>query len=274
MKTFVSVLWSMSAVLAGHAAPADNVIVAAMNLGEQSGYSWTTAVQDDAQTYAIEGKTSLAGGFTWAKIPMVDQVAERLGRETDSQIEAFFKGSSCVIRFRSSWKTFAELPYPEWAANDAIGFSMPYDPFSSSGDPEAPPETIVIPRVPPPPRERPYSNARLGVNPPHEELAVIVSSFTGLQVGADVVTGTLSDTGAALLLAPGEIGPPPAAAAGTFRFWIKDNRVTRYQLKLEGIFLVAGNRIHVRQSTETNVRDIGRVALAVPEVVKLKLAQR
>jgi hypothetical protein len=273
MKTFVSVVMGLGAVLAGNAAPADHVIVAAMSLSDQAGYSWTTAVRDDAQTYVVEGKTSLAGGFTWAKIPMIAQVAERLGRETDSQIEAFFRGRSCVMRFRSTWKTFDELPHPEWAAPDAIGFSMPYDPLAGS-EPEIPPETIFIPRNPPPVRERPYTNARLGVTPPHEELALIVSSFTNLQIGSEVVTGTLSDLGAALLLAPGETGPPPAAAAGTFRLWVKDNRVTRYQLKLEGILIVGRKRIHVRQDTETNIRDIGRVALTLPEVVRLKLAQQ
>lgn len=265
MKSLLLSALALSA-FAAHAASPDSVIVAAMELSEQPGYAWTTAVRDDANSYRVEGKTQQ--GYTWAILPMVDKVAQRLGPAGDTQIEAFFRGSACVLRVGGAWKKFKELPRPDWGPGDDPA-DFWGDPFAT--DPFATP--VAVRRSTRPPRERPYSNARLGVTPPHEELAVLVSNYTTLDVADNIATGTLTPTGAALLLAPGEDGDPPIAAGGTFKIWIQNRRVVRYQLRLEGIVLSGKKQIAVHQISETAVKDVGQSTLEVPAMVVAKLGR-
>src|SRR5438105_232363 len=93
-----------------YAGPTETAIVAAMRLSDEPNYSWVSFVQDDARSYEVDGKL-LRDGLTWVRMPMIDFVAERLGRDADYHLEAFFKGNAaCVIRTDSGWKTIRELP--------------------------------------------------------------------------------------------------------------------------------------------------------------------
>jgi hypothetical protein len=220
------------------------------------------------------------------RLPMVKSIAQRLGRDADTEIEVVFRGSSaCVLRTNRGWQTLKELPKraPDW--NDEIEYwptpiapapggywgrgalmpnNDPFDPFP-----------MALQTVPFPPAEedkRPYSNAQFALSHPHDELALIVSSYLDLKVEGDVVTGTLSDLGAQLLLVrEGQNQINPVVATGMFKLLLKGGLVVKYYLKLEGILLIDRKKIHVHQSSSTTLTDIGTTSFEVPDEVQRKL---
>lgn len=264
-----------SSVVAG---PQEQAILAAMKLTDAPNYSWTATVADDAMLYTLEGKTE-KGGFTWVKMPMVRTIARRLGREGDTQLQLFFAGASaCVVQTNDGWKTIDELPRRRPREHDepfvvAMG-TMPGGRMGTLGGP-LPLATAPTGRLfKDDSDKRPHSNLQLGVSHPHEELSVIVGSHVTLRADGDVVSGTLSDIGAQLLLVrDGAEDIAPLAAAGVFKLWLKDQRVVRYQLQLEGLLEVGRKRVVVRQDSTTTLHAVGTTRLDVPLEVREKLAR-
>lgn len=280
--------WTVFAIavlpLAGAAPgnPVDRAVLAAMRVGEQRSYGWHSLVVDDARSYMIEGKTQ-AGGYTWVRLPMVATVAERLGR-ADQEIEAIFKGCTrAVIRTDHGWRTLGELPKRRRGWNED-GVVLPVSRSSqplwtrdgpAAVDPWGLPPIALAPGASSPPEEgRPYCNAQFGLAHPHDELAIIVSSYATLEVRGEVATGTLSDLGARLLLVrDGQEHIAPLCAAGTFKLFLNNGLVTRYLLRLEGFLAVERKRVHVRQASNTILRDIGVTRFSVPEEAQRKLGR-
>lgn len=254
----MNALWMTASVLGvvlAQANPADRMALAAMRLAEQPNYTWTSVVTDDAQSYAIEGKTR--DGYTWLRLPMVPTLARRLGRDADVEIEAFFRGGdNAVIRTERGWHTLNELPKRahDWRhGSPSRGARYGGSSFSEENS-------------------RPYSNAQFGLARPHDELAVIVSSYVDLKASGDLVAGTLTDLGAQLLLVrDGQDHIEPLCAAGTFTLLIKNGVVVRYLLRLEGILLVERRKVHVRQASSTTIGEIGTTRFSVPDEAARKL---
>jgi hypothetical protein len=284
MKPFFAVTFTALLMSIGRAGPTERAILAAMKLSEQPNYSWTTTVSDDARTYDVEGKTDRTG-YTWMRLPMVKTIAQRLGRAAEPQIEAVFNGpANYVIRTDRGWKTFKELPKANWDRKDEFEFwPAPASARANLGaaalaglDPldvsPFPPPVLI---APPPSEEEErwsYSNAQFALSLPHEELSVIVSSYTDLKTEGDIVTGTLSDLGAQLLLVrDGQDHIKPLCAAGLFRLSIKNGIVTRYSLRLEGILLVDRKKVHVHQESSTQVTNIGMTPVQVTDELRRKL---
>jgi hypothetical protein len=259
------------------AGPVEGAIVAAMKLSERPNYSWSSTTTDDVRTYDIEGRT--AGGLSWVRLPMVKSIAQRLGREAEPEVETYFCGPlRCVVRTSGGWALLAELPRrSDWnedidswggANNRAYASAVAL----SGLDPWA---------IPPPPVQLPparsgetsrYSNAQFALSLPHDELAVIVSSHDGFNVTGDVVTGTLTDLGAQLLLVrEGQDQIAPVAAAGTFKLQLSRGMVTRYTVQLEGILVVDRKKVRVHQTSITSISRVGSTVLDVPEEVRRKL---
>lgn len=250
-----------------HAGSTDAVIVAAMRLSEEPNYRWTTSVVDDARTYEIHGQTT-SSGFTRVKMPMVSSVRRRLGRSvTDTEIEAIFKGNvKCVLATEEGWLTPDELPPPvERPPADGLPTGV----------------LAGILGTTPPPRpvkKEPdsYSNLQLGISPPHEELGVIVTSHLEMTVNGDTATGVLNNVGAQLLLVrDGQREISPLEATGSFKLWLRDGVVTRYQLQLDGVLSIATpagrKQIRVRQNTDTSIKAIGTTVVDVPLEARQKL---
>ena len=284
MKRALAFLGILSGIGTAQADPADRVILAAMRVGEMKNYSWTASVMDDARSYTIEGKTQ-KGGYTWARLPMVASLAQRLGRDADTDVEAIFKGASdSVIRTDQGWRRPRELPkhLREWHDHYVIlPVTRSHRPLwgVEDGNLEDPWETTPI-LVAPPPRyaedeeRRPYSNAQYGISHPHEELAVIVSSYTTLNISGDCATGTLTDLGAQLLLVrEGQDHISPLCAAGMFKLYLKNGMVVRYQLRLEGILLVERKKVHVHQASNTTISNVGVTQFSVPDEARHRLEQ-
>jgi hypothetical protein len=262
-------------------APEDAFIIAAMALGEQSNYSWSTVVTDEACTYGLEGKTQ-RGGFTWQRQPMPKSIARRLGRSAGADLEAVFQGPSrFVIQTETGWQTLDELPrrHPEWIDQDDSWYmpvAVPAGLNSSAGgtgsfDPSLGPSIVYVPVV----QERqepPHSNYQFALSLPHEQLAIIVSSYGSLVASADSAAGTLSDLGAQLLLVhDGHEYITPLAATGRFKLWIRDGTVVRFTVELEGVVYMKKKRILVQQTATTDVRNIGTTFFTVADHLQQKL---
>jgi hypothetical protein len=222
------------------------------------------------------GRT-IRGGFTLVKMPVVNTVRRRLGRSvTDTQIDLIFRGNvDCVIDTDRGWKKPADLSLPEEEIDEdasvSAGSSIPGIGSMNGG------VTLPQPRKRPSPEERHYSNLQLAICHPHEELGVIVSSHHEFKVEGDIVTGTLTDLGAQLLLVhDGQKDITPVAAAGTFKLWLRDGMVAKYQVRLEGVLDIAtpkGRRkIEVHQTVETILKDIGTTSFEVPDSARKQLA--
>lgn len=258
--------------------PADRVAIAAMHLTGQPNYSWSVAVSDDVREYTIEGKTE-RGGYTWMRLPMVKSVAQKLGRTAEPDVEAYFwTGSEFVLQAEGGWRTWIELPkrHPDWRDGfDTWSISPRSSPWGSTGivhQDAFDPSQVVVFQPAPVTDARSYSNAQFAMSRPHEELAVIVSSCTFLDVEGDEAVGVLSDLGAQLLLVrDGQNHLSPVAAGGTFRLLMRDGVVTRYQLNLEGILYVDRDRVHVRQRSITEIKAVGETRLIVPAEVRKKI---
>ncbi len=264
------------------AGPIELAIIAAMRLSDQPNYSWTATVADDARTYDIDGRT-VRGGFTHVKMPVVAAVRRKLGRSvTDTQIELIFRGNvACVIETETGWVRPGDLPAPAPDNYEfghlpmATGHTPIFRTRTGSIAPGAGAGGINVPRKREE-RSTAYSNLQLAISHPHEELAVIVSGHTALTVEDNVVSGTLTELAAQLLLVhDGQNEISPVRAKGTFKLWLHAGLVTKYQVKLQGLLSIEtrnGRReIYVQQSTVTQIKNIGMTTIEVPDAARAKL---
>lgn len=268
----------------------ETAIVAAMKLSDAPNYSWSTSVDDDARSYAIDGQTDRSSDLSLVNMPMVAAVRRRAGTGTansDNLSTVAFKGDEkLVVEIDSAWKTPEELAssgngagrggysggYPGgWGGGRRgrrgggfPGGGFPSDSGNSrdgGGDGRRTPA---------------YSNLQKTLSRPHEELGIIVATATDLKVEGDVVSGTLSDTAAKLLLVhPGQKEITPLKAAGTFRLWVKDGVLQKYEVKLDGTLAVVarGDRheVEVHQTAVTEIKNVGTTKFDVPDGAKKKL---
>ncbi len=249
-----------------HAGPTESTIIAAMKLSDQPNYTWVATVVDDARSYEIRAQTS-RDGYTRAKMPVVNAVRRRLGvSATDTEIDVIFRGNvRCVLGTDDGWKTVDELPKREEIVPDAVVAAR---------------SSTRINKGPPPRRDEipvtAYSNLQLALSLPHEELAVIVTSHEGLVVTGNTATGTLSNSGAQLLLVrDGQSDITPLRASGAFKLWLQQGIVTRYQVQLEGTLAVVTSvgprEIRVSQKTDTTISQVGTTRFDVPGEARAKL---
>lgn len=265
-------IWSGGTIAA--AGPAEDAIVAAMKLSEQSSYSWTTVVHDEADSYEIRGKT--AGGFTWLRQPMIRALARRLGRDADPDIEAFFRNGTAVIRTPDGWLTLDELPRYRWDWHDEGAPRQVYAGSVAVLDPHGLPLVLGTPALVrrADPEIRRYSTEQFGVSHPHEELGIIVCSHKTWDIGDRRVSGRLNNFGAQLLLVrDGQGDIEPIEAAGVFELELAEGIVTRYTLILEGWLKVKGKKVCVRQTSRTIINEVGATSFEVPAEALWKLTQ-
>jgi hypothetical protein len=276
-STALLILGCASLLTSGRASSVDFVIIQAMRLAEAPNYSWITMVSDNVATFTMEGRTEPTG-FTWVKMPMMRAVARRLQQSNGGYLEAIFLGrDTFVLRIADVWVAMHALP---WAMPDPD-----IDTFAlARGRPGGRMGTLGAPL---PTRGRSRSvqalddedlrlpgNVHLGLTPPHEEIGVIVSSFVELRINADVVTGTLSELGAALLLIRDrQVDVTPVSAQGSFRLWFKDGQVAQYQLRLDGILAIGRKASTVSTLTTTMIKLIGTTTIEIPDEARALLEQ-
>lgn len=86
----------------------------------------------------------------------------------------------------------------------------------------------------------------------------------------------MSETGAKLLLVhPGQNGLTPLRANGTFRLWVRDGALLKYERKLKGTLSVETSstrrEIQVHQQSTTELKAVGTNTFVVPEAARQKL---
>ena len=252
------------------AGPREEVILAAMRLGEALNYSWLTTVTDDARTYSIAGQT-LRGDLTHVLQPLVNHLRRPLGlASTETEVEFYFRGNqACVVGTPHGWLTPDEIralrPTPVGPAS-----------ASSGGVSLSSPGGAALPLPPAAAGPRAYSNLQLTISHPHEDLGMLVAGNTDLEIGDGMASGALSEVTARLLLVhEGQDQLEPVTASGRFRMWMENGVVARYEIRLEGVVRVrsAGTArdIPVRQTTDTVVRHIGTTRFVVPDAVRARL---
>lgn len=283
MKFLVSVfLWAGFTAGVLHAGPEETAVVAAVKLAEAPNYGWVSDISDDARSYTIDGKTNLAdpADYSLVNMPLVSALRRNMagspaagGGRSDNHVNAIFSGDEkLVIEVGDTWKTPEELQSAPSPGADRARGRVGSGPGASRGRRGRPSGTSGGGDRPAPV----FSNLQLTLSRPHEELSIIVAGYTDLKVEGAIVSGTLTETGAKLLLVhPGQKEITPLQGSGTFRLWIKDGALVKYEVRLEGTLAVVagGNRreIQVHQTAVTQLRDVGTTKFDVPAEAKKKL---
>ncbi|MBI5769023.1 MAG: hypothetical protein HZA93_14610 [Verrucomicrobia bacterium] len=271
------------AIVSALAAPTDTAIVAAMKLPDFPNYSWVSEIVDDARSYEVVGKTDRATDYSLVTMPMVGAVRRRAVRGssgTDNQATALFRGAErFVLQTDNGWRLPEEMP--AMAARSSRGGS-PGGGYPGGGFPGGmrgrgrrgggpfPSED----GSPPTPA---YSNLQQTLSRPHEEIAIIVAGYTELKAEeGGVFSGTLNETAAKLLLVhAGQNEITPLRASGTFRLWIANGTLVKYETKLEGTLQVetrsAKHEVVVHQRSTTTLKDAGATTFEVPDEARKKL---
>ena len=274
----------MAAAAAG---PVETAIVAAMKLPDAPNYSWRTEVVDDARTYEIVGATDRGTDYSLVTMPLVNAVSRRFprgGGASSNLATVIFKGGQqYVIQSEEGWRKSDE---PAAAATErgssrrgiyggppgAGGWPGPGVPRGRDGRGGGP-----FPGGAETGGPTAYSNLQSTLSRPHEEIAVVVAGANEFKANGEVVTGTLSETSAALLLVhDGQKQITPIQASGTFRLWVRDGALTKYETTLEGRLAVetgSGRReVTVRQKSATTLAKVGTTRVEVPPEAQQKLA--
>ncbi len=55
------------------------------------------------------------------------------------------------------------------------------------------------------------------------------------------------------------------------KFWVKDNLLAKYEIKVKGTVNFNGNERKVDRTTTTEIKDVGATKLEVPEEAKKKM---
>lgn len=289
LRSLPIALFGLGVAALGRAGPVEAAIVAAMKLPDAPNYSWRTDVADDAATYEIVGATDRATDLSLVTMPVASPSARRgpprggtrgnaAGKEVTTLV---FKGAEQrVIQSDDRWRTPEELggsgDRGDYRRGGYGGYPGGYPgggypgggPRSRGGRGRGPRGESG--------EDAAYSNLQNTLSRPHEEIAIIVAGASDLKVSDDVVTGTLSETAAALLLVhPGQKDISPRRAAGTVRLWVKNGVLQKYETRLQGTLVVEGRdgrrEVTVNQTATTTISDVGTTKVEVPDEARKRL---
>ena len=267
---------------------AGDAIAAAMKLSNASSYSWTTTINQNSHQSEIHGKTSDAH---YSLLTFVGDSAgggASTAKSGTGGVNTVFRGDDkYVVERNGNWVIPSDVPpLPAQAETSTRnttntgntagssgsrgkrgrgmggGIGASGQRRGSSGGESDSSSVPVSPKLP------------TGVNLPHEELAIIAANYAEMHTEDSGVSGKLTEWGAdLLLLPPGWTQAPPDKAAGTFRLWIKDGAVTKYELKLTAESGPAGVTVKggISETITVELADIGTTSVDVPAAAKLKL---
>ncbi len=233
----------LAATASLRAAPADQAVVAAMKIVDTRNYSWTCYVPSTGRALVVrEGKANKDGfsmvTFVDPQSPMMRQIA----RLNDGTVIAFFRGEgNFVFQTSDGWKTGEELPPLGLRRRGAKG----------------------------------GADYWLSVPSPHEELEIIVGSYQDMKLVDGALQGSLSDDGARQLL--GSSKTPAVTATGSFKLWVEDGVLTKYLVDLTGTIMTGApgadaESTPLRRLMLTEIKDVGKTKLDVPDEVRRKLS--
>ncbi len=292
-------------VAAARADPADTVILAATKLSEAANYSWISSTERDSRTAEMRGKTNSAGYSLVTFLGYAPPVAPPGGRSVHSDVPGdsihtvWMGDTNYVIQVGDDWTRLDGPSETSAKPGNASRSASRGDTSRASGgggmsgsglDSSGLGGTGGGRRGGGGGRGRGSrsgggggsDNSEMGaparfpagINLPHEELGLMMVNYTNLHLEGEIISGTLTQIGAELLIVPpGSKDAPPEGATGTFRLWIKDGMVTKYELHLSAKTAPGGRAVRGGFSETTTVvlTDIGSTPFNVPEAAKRKL---
>jgi len=290
-----------------HADTADTAILAAMKLSGAPNYSWVTSIEQGARTTGENGKTNESGfslvTFTNATTTGTSVGSGRTGSGGDTNT-VFLGDSKYVVETDNGWVSPGNLPANSSSSGSGKGSGGSGNGAGGGGtygsrggggsglnlgglnigggggrrgggggggggsrgskgnNANQDSGSSAPARLPG------------GINLPHEELAIIAANYTDLHLDADVVSGTLTESGADLILVPpGSADTPPAGATGTFRLWLKDGAVTKYEVHLSAKTAPSGRTVKggFTETITVDLKDVGTTTFEVPAAAKQRL---
>jgi hypothetical protein len=263
--------------------PADDAIVAGMKLSASPNYSWTTTTDRGAQTAVMRGQTNSSGYSLVTFVGYSLSGGSSGGRSSGSgnEIPAVFLGDSkYVVQGDGGWTTPSALPDNSSSSSSngtgrtrsgsggglsggGTGLSTGRRSGSrSSRSSNTDSGTGGLPGLP------------AGINLPHEELAIIVANYTDLHSDGSIASGGLTEIGVDLLLVPpGSNDTPPEGATGTFRLWISDGIVTKYEVKVSAKTGPGGKAVSggFSETITVEFKNVGSTTFDVPDAAKRRL---
>jgi hypothetical protein len=259
---------------------ADDAIVAGMKLSASPNYSWTTTTDRGSQTAVMRGQTN-SSGYSLVTFVGYSLSSGSAGRSSGSgnEIPAVFLGDSkYVVQGDGGWTTPSALSTASSSSSNSNtssgrtrgtggtgGTGMTTGRRGgnrSSRGSSSDSDVAGLPALP------------AGINLPHEELAIIVANYTDLHSDGSIASGALTEIGVDLLLVPpGSTDTPPEDAKGTFRLWISDGMVTKYEVKISAKTAPGGRTVSggFSETITVEFKNVGSTTFDVPDAAKHRL---
>jgi hypothetical protein len=263
--------------------PADDALAVAMKLSAASSYSWATHIERGGHASDIKGQTG-GGGYSLLTFTGFSAPSSPGGAGTNA---VFLGDDKYVIETGQGWVTPSTAPSLAdesgsssrnttrggssggggmrnrggGGARGVAGGGGARGRSGNNGNQDG--ASTANPRLP------------AGINLPHEELSIIVTNSTDLHLEGGVLSGKLLPSGADLLLVPpGVAQRAPAGAAGTFRLWIENGAVTKYELKLSADAAPGGGRTSggFSETITVELSKVDATTFAVPAAARSKLS--
>lgn len=232
---FGALLFAAGSLLAADSSLKDDVTAAAKKLADNN-YSWKATMDLGPNSQFTPGPTEgkvEKDGTTWLSSAFQDNTSIGL-----------VKGKKVVVKADDGWKTAEEL------GDGGGGFD---------------PNVFMARRM-------------QTLKAPAAEIQDIISKAGELKKDGDVVSGDLTKEGAESLLTMGfgrrggNNRPPPKDAKGSVKIWMKDGELTKYELKVTGKAEFNGEERDIERTTTTEIKDIGKTKIDVPDDAKKKLS--
>lgn len=219
------------------AEPRETVAQAAAKLAEAPSYSWTTTTDAGAESRFRPGPVEGSVKEDWLV------VKSQFG---DNTLHAVKKGEAYAIKTDDGWKSGEELRRSADEGDERRG------------------------------RRGRFAGRMIeNFKAPATQARDLAAQATDLKEEDGAYAGTLSAEAVQDLLTfgrrrEGADRPAPTDAAGSVRFWIKDDVLSKYEVKVSGTMRFGENEFKVNRTTTTEISNLGG-EVEIPAEAKEKL---
>jgi len=268
----------------------NDAVIAAMNVGRAGNYSWVSvhqfrlaSGQANGRKVTFQGQTDVRG-YTRLTVDAGERSAiSGLGGDLiGNRLEAVFQGSEHgVVATERGWMTFSELPNPEAERLQQRSLEQQRTKLmrnaTGTGD-----DRLTTGRAVDDPGlgfRMPGRAARPGpeltIHTPHEDMQMIVIGSSDYQKTDTGFSGRLSDAAIQYFSSVFGISNNEIVhGEGTYRCWVEGKLVTKYEITLNMDLTVPGGRsLPFIQTWQTEIRDVGRTEVQIPEEARTRLAE-
>jgi hypothetical protein len=247
MKT--QILIGTMSLLAGSLLAADakeEIKAAAAKLGE-SGYCWKMTTESAGGGGGGGGGGRMTPGPVEGKAGKDGTICLKMTRG-ETTTEAFLKGEKGAVKTQDGWQALSELSQAGGGGGGGGGGGQGRGNFLG----------------------RMLRNYKA----PAVQAAEIVGKVKELTKDGDACAGALTEEGAKSLMTLGARGgnaPEVSDAKGTFKAWVKDGVLAKYQYNVQGKMSFNGNEREINRTVTVEIKDVGKTAVEVPAEAKSKM---